>query len=175
MDPGLKFELVPDVCVVYITKFDIFEGDLPLYHVDRVVRETHKTVDNGFAEVYVNAKVKDGSEVSELMEVFVKDQVYNPKFPKTSQAKRRYKETERGIDTMCDIMEKIAAEEREEGRAEGREEGRKEGKVEGIAEGKIQTLFNLVKDGILTFTQAAERAGMTEGLFLEAVKKLEIE
>jgi hypothetical protein len=27
----------------------------------------------------------------------------------------------------------------------------------------------------LTFAQAAERAGMTEGLFLEAVKKLEIE
>jgi hypothetical protein len=95
-DPGIKFENVPDVTVVFISKFDIFDGNLPLYHVDRVVRETGKTVDNGFEEVYVNTKVKDGSEVSELMEVFVDDTAYNNKFPKTSAGKRRYKETESG-------------------------------------------------------------------------------
>jgi predicted transposase/invertase (TIGR01784 family) len=95
-DPGIKFEKVPDVCVVYISKFDIFEGNRPLYHVDRIVRETQQVVTNGFTEVYVNAKVKDGSEVSELMEVFTEDQTYNEKFPKTSEGKHRYKETEGG-------------------------------------------------------------------------------
>jgi predicted transposase/invertase (TIGR01784 family) len=95
-DPGIKFENVPDVTVVFISKFDIFDGNLPLYHVDRVVRETGKKVDNGFEEVYVNTKVKDDSEVSELMEVFVDDTAYNNKFPKTSAGKRRYKETESG-------------------------------------------------------------------------------
>jgi predicted transposase/invertase (TIGR01784 family) len=49
-DPGIKFENVPDVTVVFISKFDIFDGNLPLYHVDRVVRETGKTVNNGFEE-----------------------------------------------------------------------------------------------------------------------------
>lgn len=39
-DPGEKFKDVPDVCVVFISKFDIFNGNLPLYHVDRVIRET---------------------------------------------------------------------------------------------------------------------------------------
>jgi predicted transposase/invertase (TIGR01784 family) len=95
-DPGIKFEYVPDVTVVFISKFDIFGGNLPLYHVDRVVRETGKIVDNGFEEVYVNTVVKDDSEVSELMEVFVDDTAYNSKFPKTSDGKRRYKETEKG-------------------------------------------------------------------------------
>jgi hypothetical protein len=38
------------VTVVFISKFDIFDGNLPLYHVDRVVRETGKTVNNGFEE-----------------------------------------------------------------------------------------------------------------------------
>jgi hypothetical protein len=95
-DPGIKFENVPDVTVVFISKFDMFGSNFPLYHVDRVVRETGKTVDNGFEEVYVNTKVKDGSEVSELMEVFVNDDAYNSKFPKTSDGKRRYKETEKG-------------------------------------------------------------------------------
>ena len=83
-----------------------------LYHVDRVIRETGKVVDNGFEEVYVNAKVKDGSEVSELMKVFVDDAAYNSKFPVTSGSKRRYKTTEEGQQVMCEIMEKINEETR---------------------------------------------------------------
>lgn len=118
-DPGEKFKDVPDVCVVFISRFDIFNGNLPLYHVNRIIRENGQKVDNGFEEIYVNAKVKDGSDVSELMEVFVNDNAYNNKFPITSDSKRRYKETEEGQQTMCEIMEKIAKEEREEGNIEG--------------------------------------------------------
>ncbi|MDE6635038.1 MAG: Rpn family recombination-promoting nuclease/putative transposase, partial [Lachnospiraceae bacterium] len=129
-DPGIKFEKVPDVCVVFISKFDIFEGNLPLYHVDRIVRETGKVVDNGFEEIYVNTKIKDDSEVAELMTVFVDDNAYNSKFPKTSDGKHRYKETEGGLNAMCEIMEKIAKEER--------------------AEGKLELLIDLVKDGIIS-------------------------
>ena len=117
-DPGEKFENVPDVCVVFISKFDIFNGNRSLYHVDRIIRETGEKVDNGFEEIYVNAKVKDGSDVSELMEVFVNDSAYSDKFPITSDRKRRYKETEEGQFKMCEIMERIAEEERNEGRKE---------------------------------------------------------
>jgi hypothetical protein len=154
-DPGTKFENVPDVTVVFISKFDIFDGNLPLYHVDRVVRETGKTVDNGFEEVYVNTKVKDDSEVSELMEVFVTDTAYNSKFPKTSDGKRRYKETERGLDVMCEIMERLTTEARDEGKAEG----------------TLKTLFSLVEDGVLSIKEAAKRADMTEVIFMEKTKQ----
>ena len=50
-----------------IPRFDIFKGNLPLYHVDRVIRET---ADNGFEEVCINANVRDDSEVSELFFIF---------------------------------------------------------------------------------------------------------
>lgn len=109
-DPGEKFENIPDVCVVFISRFDIFQENHSLYHVDRVIRETGKVVDNGFEEVYVNAKVKDGSEVSELMEVFVDDAAYNSKFPVTSGSKRRYKTTEEGQQVMCEIVERLVNE-----------------------------------------------------------------
>ena len=59
-DPGIKFEFVPDVCIVFISGFDIFNGHFPLYHIDRVVRETGKVIDNGFTEIYVNSVVDDG-------------------------------------------------------------------------------------------------------------------
>ena len=126
MDPSEKFENVPDVCVVFISRFDMFKDGIPLYHVDRVVRETGKVVDNGFEEIYVNAAVKDSSDVSELMDVFVSDNVYNDKFPLTSAGKRRYKETEEGQEIMCEIMERLNTEAREEGLEVGRDMGRSE-------------------------------------------------
>jgi predicted transposase/invertase (TIGR01784 family) len=77
---------------------------------------------NGFEEVYVNAAVKDGSDIAELMSVFTEDNAYNNKFPKTSEGKHRYKTTEGGKKIMCDIMEKIASKERAEGRDEEKNE-----------------------------------------------------
>ncbi len=56
----------------------------------------------------------------------------------------------------------------EEGRVKGLEEGRVKGLEEGRAEGQIQTLYSLVKDEILTLSDAAKRAGMTEKEFLHA-------
>ena len=50
----------------------------------------------------------------------------------------------------------------EDGKAEGREEGRKEG--------RINTLRDLVKDGILSISEAAGRAGLTEELFVSKMK-----
>ncbi len=126
MNPGEKFENVPDVCVVFISRFDMFKDGLPLYHVDRVVRETGKVVDNGFEEIYVNAAVSDGSDVSELMQVFVNETAYNDRFPITSAGKHRYKETEEGQQIMCEIMERLNTEAREEGLEVGRNMGRSE-------------------------------------------------
>jgi hypothetical protein len=59
------------------------------------------------------------------------------------------------MNIMCEIMEKIANEERMEGRNEG----------------KLQTLFDLVTDGILTISEAAKRANMTEVNFSENMQK----
>ena len=83
-----------------------------------MIRETGKIVDNGFTEIYVNAEADDKSDVSELMNVFIQDKVYDDvKFPITSACKRRYKTTEEGVREMCEIIERNRAEGREEGRA----------------------------------------------------------
>ncbi len=74
--------------------FLLLWGGMPLYHVDRVVRETGRIVDNGFEE----------------------------KFPLTSASKHRYRETEEGQQIMCEIMERLNTEAREEGRDEMRDE-----------------------------------------------------
>jgi hypothetical protein len=60
-------------------------------------------------------------------------------------------------------MEKLATEARNAGKAEG--------KTEGIAEGTLKTLLSLVEDGVLTLTDAAKRANMTEVIFTEKTKQ----
>ena len=152
-DTGTKFELIPDVCIVFISKFDIFKGNLPLYHVDRVVRETNKVVENGLSEIYVNATIDDGSNISELMKVFTKDDAYSELYPKTSEIKQRYKETEGGIQAMCEIMEIV----KEDGRIEGRTEGRAEGEIN-----KAKKIAGDMKKKGLELSLISELTGLTE-------------
>ena len=146
--PGTPFEDVPDVCVVLVCEFDPLRGGRPLYHVDRVVRETGESAENGLEEVYVNALARDGSKVSALMRVFTEAEAYDDeRFPETSRVKRRLRETEEGRKDMGSVIEEI--------RAECIAEGKAEGKAEGIAEGKLETLVRLVRAGLVDARAAA--------------------
>lgn len=140
-EPGTKFKNVPDVCIVFISKFDIFKGKSPIYHVDRVVRETGAVVDNGFEEIYVNTKVRNGSDVSELMRIFVEDNAYSTRFPKTSEIKRRYKIVDGGGD-MGSAIERF--------------------KQEGRTEGQMEVFDKLLRKKIISYSEAADMADMTE-------------
>ena len=65
----------------------------------------------------MNAQVKDGSPVSELMTIYTEDDAYDyEKFPVTSRRKSYFKQEEKGVGEMCEIMQEI----RQEGRLEGR-------------------------------------------------------
>ena len=128
-DPGVDYENVPDVRVVFISKFDPFKAGFTVYHVDRINRETKMIVDNGLSEIYINAKVKDGSIISELMKIFTEDEFYDfTNFAKISKVKHMLKKTEEGRKIMCGVEQEIF----EEGQAEGRAEGRTGGFLESI-------------------------------------------
>ena len=63
--------------------------------------------------------------------------------------------------TMCEVLDRVEARGIEKGIAKGREEGIKEG----IKEGTVNVLISLVKDGILSISDAAKRAGMSVAEF----------
>lgn len=161
-DPGTKFQHVPDVIMVYISEFDLFGEGYTTYHVDRILRETGETVENGMTEIYVNADVDDGSHTADLMEVFTNDASYDrEKFPHVSEQKWYLKNEPEGVDRMSSIMEKYFNKELLEARTEGRTEGLEEGR----AEGHLETLIDLVKDGLLSVSEAARRLSMSETKF----------
>ena len=64
--------------------------------------------------------------------------------------------------TMCEVLDRVEAIGIEKGIAKGREEG--------IKEGTVNVLISLVKDGILSISDAAKRAGMSEESFRGYIK-----
>ena len=110
-EPGTKFKKVPNVCCIYISKFDMFQGGKTMYHIDRVVRETGMVVDNGLQEIYVNTKIDDGTVVAELMHIFTVKDAYNfVKFPKVSARKKQFKESEVGRTEVCELVDNYGKE-----------------------------------------------------------------
>lgn len=148
---SVKFRDVARVIVIYITKFDLFHDGYPIYHIDRMVRETGKVRDDGFTEIYVNAAVKKydndlNRNVSDLMDLFVDRERYNvEKFPYFSNRKNTFVNSEKGEIEMCEKVEKLFREREKET--------------------ILNSLFRYVEKGGMTISFASKEAGMTENEF----------
>ena len=104
-DTGIKFEKVPDIISIFISKFDIFQEGKTVYHIDRTIRETGKISDNGLQEIYVNTKIDDGSDIAQLMRIFKEQNTYDfEKFPKTSKRKQYLMKNEGGRNNMHEAV-----------------------------------------------------------------------
>ena len=137
-EPGKQFEFVPDVCIIFISAFDLFKGNLPLYHVVKMVKETGQEVDDGLTEIYVNAAVDNGSKLAKLMKVFTKNDVYDEAdFPVTSEIKARFKKDEGGTVQMDATLQKWMQESEEIGEKRGEKRGIEEGMMLGKEEGMM--------------------------------------
>ena len=116
---GKKFLRIPDVIVIFISRFDLFQEGKTVYHIRRIIKETGTAVENGFEEVYVNAAVNDGSKIARLMDIFTDISKYDfEMFPKTSARKKQFKEKRKGDTVVCDLVEQYAKECVEENDAE---------------------------------------------------------
>ena len=164
MKKGEDFDNVPEVCMIYICNFDIFKENKSLYLIKRVIDGSNTVVDNGLKEIYISANINDGSELSELMRVFTKDDCYSNNFPVTSKMKYDFKYVKEG-NKMTDAMKEIYEIFEEESKDVWIKEGRKEGRKEGIKEGAINILLTLVKDGIISIEEAAKRANISASKF----------
>ena len=106
MQAGKDYKELPEVKAVFISKFDIFHGNHAMYHVDRVVRETGQKVENGQSEIYVNAKVKDRTSVSELMEYFTDSNGRKEICPKLSDRVMLFKTEQKELMLLKKYMKK---------------------------------------------------------------------
>lgn len=105
-EPGTKFDDVLELYIVYISEFDFLKGNKTIYHVEKILRETGEFIDDGLHEIFVNTVIDDGTDIAELMSCFTKKEVKNSKFPALSSEVKRLKETEGGVQVVCEVMQR---------------------------------------------------------------------
>ena len=96
--------------MIFIYKHDKFRKGLPLYHIDRYVRETNELFDDGSHIIYVNGNYKGNDEVGQLMEDFHQTDPEKMHYDVLAQGMKHFKETEKGRGQMCEAVENYAKE-----------------------------------------------------------------
>ena len=146
LNPGQDFEELPESYVIFITRDDILGYGLPIYHIDRQIKELEEAFQDEAHIIYVNSRKQDDTQLGRLMhDLHCKkaDEMHSPIL-----AKRVYelKETQKGVELMCHEMEKIYSEGMESGEKRGELKAKKETALSMAEEGmNIQKIARLVK------------------------------
>ncbi|MEE0218295.1 MAG: PD-(D/E)XK nuclease family transposase [Lachnospira sp.] len=119
-DKGSLFSQTPNVIVVYISQYDVFAQGRTIYHVDSVIRETNTAVDDGLSRIFVNTRYcdTDKSDIGELMNCFLQTEIASLKFPELAGRLSYFKNNQKGVHTMCKIIDDYAHEIADERSAE---------------------------------------------------------
>ena len=93
--------------VIFITENDVLKAGLPIYHVDRTIRETGTFFNDQAHIVYVNSQIKDETALGKLMHDFFCTNSKDMNYSILAQRVRYFKEDTKGVAAMCRAMEKM--------------------------------------------------------------------
>ena len=112
-----EFKELRDAYVIFICQHDKFGKGDPVYHVDKVVRETGKPYDDGAYTIYVNGVYQGENSFGRLAHDFNCKEADDFYYKPFANGVRHFKETKEGREIMCESFERLAdkvAEERAE-------------------------------------------------------------
>ncbi|NSH56110.1 nuclease, partial [Anaerostipes hadrus] len=139
--------------VIFITKNDVLGNGLPIYHIDRMIKETGENFNDKSHIIYVNSSIQDETKLGKLMQDFWCKRGEEMNYDVLAERVSFFKEKKEGVNEMCEILDEV------------KEEGKNEGRLEGRKEGRLETLIELVGDGTLSILKAAKKANMSEEEF----------
>ena len=108
IESGTNWEDFPPTCVIFITEHDTQGCGLPIYHVERTIRELNgKRFEDASEVIYVNATHQDKSPLGWLMHDFLCNDPAEMHYPQLAKRASFFKSDEHGVNEMCKIMEDI--------------------------------------------------------------------
>ena len=163
---GTKYKELPATVIIFITQDDIFDRDLAMYTFWEKCEEVEDLyLDDGTKKIFCNMKSKNGrEELVSLLQYMKHTTLGNPDVTVKDRRIMRLKEI---------VSEVKQSEEWEETKVSIYKVGLENGRVEGRKEGSLHMLFQLVKKGRLSQSEAAEEAGLTEEEFLKKMEEAE--
>ena len=126
LNPGQDFDELPESYVIFITRDDILGYDFPIYHIDRHIKEADDSFQDEAHIIYVNSRKQEDTELGRLMHDLhcrSADEMHSPVLAKRVH---ELKDTQKGVELMCNEMEKIYSEGMESGEKRGELKAKKE-------------------------------------------------
>ena len=140
LNPGQDFDELPESYVIFITRDDILGYGLPIYHIDKQIKEVGESFQDEAHIIYVNSRKQEDTELGGLMhDLHCKnaDEMHSPVLAKRVH---ELKETQKGVERMCHELEKIYS--------EGMENGEKRGIEKGELKAKKETVLSMAEEGM---------------------------
>ena len=157
LNPGDKFDELPESYIIFITEHDVLKGGKPLYTVNRTISELdHAIFTDGSHIIYVNGEIRNGTALGELMQDFFCKDPHKMNYELLSRRTEYFKESKEGVDTMCKLMEDYA------------EKRAKEAARKAARDSSINFAVELWNDGM----RDMEKIAKLTKLPLDEVKKL---
>ena len=119
LNPGEDFDELPECHVIFITQKDVLRRNLPIYHIDRTIREIGENFGDESHIIYVNSSRQEDTPLGRLMHDFHCKSAADIRNDVLAKRVRELKETQEGVEHMCKEMDQIYQEGAVQGRIEG--------------------------------------------------------
>lgn len=137
---------LPDTYIIFITTNDTLGFNLPICHINRTFAETGQSCPDQLHIIYVNSSVQDDTALGRLMHDLHCPNSQDMYSKILARRVKELKETQKGVDIMCDKLNELIVEERNEGILIGEAQGEKRGILIGEAQGILNTQKETAKN-----------------------------
>ena len=148
---GKYFDKLPENYVIFITKNDVLQGNLPIYHIHRTIDENGQSFVDGSHIIYVNNRIQDDTPLGRLMHDFCCKNPDDMHYKELAEKTRYFKENEKGVEQMGEVMERLIAKREQE--AVKKASKKLEAKAERINLAKEMLADNEGMDKIVKYTK----------------------
>lgn len=138
---GTLFPDLPETYVIFITEHDVWKRGKPLYTVRRTFEDTEEVFNDGAHILYVNGEYQSESPLGRLMHDFFCIDPNDMYSDVLAERVRFFKENEKGVATMCKVMEEIY----NDGIAIGEVRGEVRGEIRGAETERIKNIKSLIQ------------------------------
>lgn len=141
---GTLFPDLPETYVIFITEHDIWKRGKPLYKVRRTFEDTEEVFNDGTHILYVNGECQSESPLGRLMHDFFCSDPNDMYSDVLAERVRFFKEDEKGVAAMCNVMKEIYDDGFASGEAQGEARGEVRGEIRGAETERIKSIKNLI-------------------------------
>ena len=166
LQPGVDYDELPDSYVIFITENDVLKKNLPLYTIDRIIKEDGTDFDDGSHIIYVNSKIQDDTALGRLMQDLYctnPDELHYKEFTERMKFLKYNKE---GEEKMTHLIEEYAQKMAKQAAEEATQKAAQKA-AQFEHERNLEMALGLLADGM-----SVEFAAKHSKLSLDEVRKL---